>query len=278
MSSHIRPAVEDLRVAYECVESALVSPGVRRKFWQMREKVLECSLAPRSRLAVYHTLWWLPSVAYVGRAPSLERWRRAAQDLGHAPLLKILFAQMQKGTLENIFTSTQVRNVLDFLIFTRRFGPLHKLDRKKSGGLELVITIGVAGSGKSTYIKRHYPHYARVSMDEARGRFSLDPGDPVQSQLAYRYCIPILDEVLARGRSAVWDATAVTSSSRKQVVRIGRKHGAKIVAVFFDLPLAEISRRNTGRRRVVPMRAVKEQFEQLEPPHRWEFDKIIIAT
>ena len=277
---HLVSPAANLWREFECIKSVLTGLSDRwRKFHLAREKVLECEgISPRRRLEIYHTLWWLRDIAYIGRAPNLSRWRAAVEDLGTAKLIKLILAGIERGEFEGIFSPEQVRNIVDFTIFARNFGPLRWYDRfRRPGEIELVVTIGVAGSGKSTYINRHFPDFARVSMDEVRGRFALDPGDPFQSQLAYRYAIPVLERTLAGGRSAVWDATALTSSSRKRVIQIGRKYGAKITAVFFDLPLEEISRRNTSRRRVVPWRAVVDQFRQLEPPHRWEFDKILIA-
>jgi putative protein kinase ArgK-like GTPase of G3E family len=46
--------------------------------------------------------------------------------------------------------------------------------------LELVITIGVAGSGKSTFCENFFPDYKRVNMDKYRGMLSLDPADKLQ--------------------------------------------------------------------------------------------------
>ena len=74
-------------------------------------------------------------------------------------------------------------------------------NRRKN--FELVLTIGIAGSGKTTYVRREYPDCHWISMDRVRGILSLDPGDTTQSPLAYRYCLGELHRVLAEGQSAV---------------------------------------------------------------------------
>ncbi len=268
---------KSLREIYGVFARAVVETGGAREFWRAREIVLDSKLKRRERLWVYHTLWWLPKITYRGRAPNLVLWKRAAQDLASLRLLKVLIGEISHKRFAPIFSESQIRNMIDFLIFSSKFRQIRRARKNQDRRLELVITIGVAGSGKSTFISKNFPEHTRVSMDEARGKFALDPGDPQQSRLAYLYCLPVLDEVLSAGKSAVWDATALSSSSRKGVLEIARKHNARTTAVFFDLPFDEISRRNRGRRRVVPLRAITEQFRQLEPPHRWEFDKIIIV-
>lgn len=141
----------------------------------------------------------------------------------------------------------------------------------------LVVPIGVAGSGKTTYVKKHYPQFQRISMDEIRGWLSLDPADPLQSQLAYRYCLPILRKALSNGKSAVWDATSLTPVSRKTVVDIAREFDARITMLLFDVPIDELLRRNSNRRGKVPDEVILSQLRELEPPSENEADKIIVV-
>ena len=147
-------------------------------------------------------------------------------------------------------------------------------NRRKN--FELVLTIGVAGSGKTTYVRREYPDYEWISMDRVRGILSLDPGDATQSPLAYRYCLAELNRVLAEGQSAVWDATSTTISSRKEVLTIAKKFGAKRTIVFFGTSLEEALKRNRNRKRIVPEFVIREQFDELEFPEETEADEIVV--
>ena len=142
----------------------------------------------------------------------------------------------------------------------------------------LIIPVGIAGSGKSTYIRQNYPEFQRICMDEIRGRFSLDPADKQQTVLARDYCMPLLEEALAKGESVVWDATSLTEKIRKGLIDAAQKVGAKTVIVFFSTPLEVILKRNSSRKRIVPEEAIMRQWNELEKPKSNEADKLIVVA
>ena len=89
--------------------------------------------------------------------------------------------------------------------------------------MELVIFVGVQGSGKSTWYRNHFAathvHISKDLMTSTRNR------DARQQQM--------LHEALAAGQSVVVDNTNPTRESRGPIIEIGRQYGARIIACVF---------------------------------------------
>ena len=164
----------------------------------------------------------------------------------------------------------------DYLLLIESGWNFNQIKTMREIGQIFIITVGVAGCGKTTYVKKRFPNFYRISMDEIRGQLSLDPADSEQSQLAFRCCYPLLQRALSGGKSIVWDATSLTTNSRKQLIQSARRFGFRVVIIYFDIPLEEILRRNSQRRRKVPDSAILCQWKEIEPPQKNEADELII--
>ncbi|RKZ32772.1 hypothetical protein DRQ33_05295 [bacterium] len=260
---------------------SMIGKHGRDAFPVARKKLLKSVLGSHRRFMLYKLLWWLPFI--FNSNPPIQKWEKIAMDMPAKSLVEsilgMIISRERGNSHKQIFSESQINNAVKFLRnYTMGIPILFRMRiRDKNNINELIITIGVAGSGKSKFIQQKYSHYERISMDRVRGIYSLDPADPEQSQLAYRYCIPQLEKVLAQGKSAIWDATSLTQSSRKGILTLARKYNAKVITIFFDIPIDEVKRRNRSRRRVVPENVIDEQNAKLEPPHIWETDEIIIV-
>ena len=110
-------------------------------------------------------------------------------------------------------------------------------------GPELVVVVGLQGSGKSTLVRRTLAaDHVVVSKDHwprARRR--------EQRQLR------VVEEHLRAGRSVVVDGTNASAERRAGLVALARELGVPVRAVHVDTPFAVCERRNaarTGRERV----------------------------
>jgi predicted kinase len=139
-----------------------------------------------------------------------------------------------------------------------------------SAELELLIFIGLPGSGKSSFFEQRFSrtHY-RSSKDELRLRRL-----PVGSQLA------LLRGPLSAQQSVVIDDTNLTRELRAALIAEGQRHGARVVAYFFDCPAGDCIARNrarTGRARI-PDAAIFASAKRLQPPSLDEgFDEIHVV-
>ena len=126
----------------------------------------------------------------------------------------------------------------------------------------VVLLVGAAGSGKSTFAARHFAPPAVLSSDALREAISGDAGNQAASRTAFAALHRSLDRRLEAGLSTVVDATNVTASARHAIRRIAGRHGVPVVVVVLDLPSKVVRARNAGRTgRRVPDAVVARQLE-----------------
>lgn len=103
--------------------------------------------------------------------------------------------------------------------------------------LELIVFVGLPGSGKSTYYRAHFAAtHAQVSKD-------LMPNARRRDDRQERE----IDAALAAGKSVVVDNTNPSLEVRAPLIRLGRRHGARIIAVYFETDVRTAIMRNRQR-------------------------------
>ncbi len=128
----------------------------------------------------------------------------------------------------------------------------------------LVVLIGAAGAGKSTFAARHFAPDEILSSDALRMAIAGDPADQAATRPAFSALHRSLARRLAQGRLTVVDATSVKRAARLDLLRRARAAGVPAVAIVLDLPAATVHERNLARGgRVVPGDAVDAQLANL---------------
>ncbi len=128
----------------------------------------------------------------------------------------------------------------------------------------LVVLVGAAGSGKSTLAARLFRPADVLSSDAYRERVAGDAGDQSATRTAFTILHRELGRRMARGQTAVVDATNVTAFARRSLLRRAATHGVPAVAIVLDLPAALVLARNATRpARIVPEAAVLAQLRDL---------------
>jgi predicted kinase len=137
--------------------------------------------------------------------------------------------------------------------------------------LELIILIGLPGAGKSTYFRAHFAsthaHVSKDLMPNARRRDDRQERD--------------IEAALAAGKSVVVDNTNPSREVRAPLIALGRRHGARIVAVYFETDVRTAIMRNRQRegRARVPDVAIFATRKKLVPPTLEEgFDEVRVIT
>ena len=136
---------------------------------------------------------------------------------------------------------------------------------------ELVILVGLPGSGKSTYYREHFAathvHVSKDLMKNARDR------DTKQRLL--------IEKALEEGKPVVVDNTNPTPAVREPLIAAARRSGARVVGYFFDVPVKvalERNRKREGNERV-PDVAIFVTAKKLVPPKFEEgFDEIHVVA
>jgi protein phosphatase len=127
----------------------------------------------------------------------------------------------------------------------------------------LVLLVGPAGSGKSTWARARFRPAQIVSSDDLRELVSDDPADQSATRDAFTLLHLIARARTARGLLTVVDATNLLASSRKPLLELARRHDRPVLVVVFEVPIDELLARNAGRERVVPEATVRHHHALL---------------
>jgi protein phosphatase len=128
----------------------------------------------------------------------------------------------------------------------------------------LVVLVGAAGAGKTTFAARHFDPSETLSSDAFREILSGDPGDQRATRGAFSILHREVGRRLAAGGLVVVDATNVERHARLALIARARAGGVPAIAIVFDLPAAVVHDRNARRvGRVVDPAVVDRHLELL---------------
>src|SRR5437868_418018 len=135
--------------------------------------------------------------------------------------------------------------------------------------MELVVFVGLQGSGKSGF---YSSRYAGTHVHVSKDLFPRHTRQKPERQLRQ------IEQALATGRSVVVDNTNPRRADRAPLVEMGRRHGARTIAVHFLASVGEALGRNRAREGTarVPDVAIFTAARRLEPPMPEEgFDEVV---
>jgi protein phosphatase len=128
----------------------------------------------------------------------------------------------------------------------------------------LVLLIGPAGAGKSTFARAHFAQFEVVSSDHMRQLVSNDPADQGASAEAFRVLALLINGRLKRRLMTVVDATSLRAANRRRYRQLAARYGVPVVAIAFDLAPRTYHARNRGRDgRVVEDEVVDSQVDMM---------------
>jgi protein phosphatase len=115
----------------------------------------------------------------------------------------------------------------------------------------LTVLAGAPGSGKSTYAAARWSGDQIVSSDQIRAKIGVSPGERAVTFRLFHSAIALR---LARGLSAVADATSARPEHRAELLAIAREWGATAVLIVMNTPVEMCVANNAVRedRRRVP--------------------------
>jgi F420-dependent oxidoreductase-like protein len=127
----------------------------------------------------------------------------------------------------------------------------------------LVVLIGVAGSGKSTWAARWFPATSIVSSDDLRAVVGRHRHDLQATKDAVEVLDLVVSKRLRRGLLTVIDSTSLEPAVRARYRALAEKAGVPCAAVIVDTPERETRARNRGRAEAVPSSVVTSQLRAL---------------
>jgi F420-dependent oxidoreductase-like protein len=123
----------------------------------------------------------------------------------------------------------------------------------------LVVLVGPAGTGKSTWAHRWFPPATVVSSDAMRAVVGIDEHDQRASKDAFDIVERITDARLRRGFSTVLDTTGLEAKQRARWLALARRRGVPVHAVLLVVDEKAVRARNRARPRPVPTAVVTKQ-------------------
>ena len=134
----------------------------------------------------------------------------------------------------------------------------------------LIMMMGIAGAGKSTWIKQNYPDVEPVSRDaisfeilDEKGGEYFDHEDEVFNSFIHQIIGSLVaDEV------TIADATHLNRKARLKVLSRVRKYADEVEVVWIRVPLETALRQNAMRsgRAKVPNDVIKRMYQSIERP------------
>ncbi len=141
----------------------------------------------------------------------------------------------------------------------------------------MVLSIGLPGSGKSTWFKRH--NILPLSSDMVRILLFDDVTEQRYQDLVFSTLRSMLRaRLLARRPWNYVDATNLSPHERRSWIKLAHDFGYEAHAVFFDVPPEVCIDRNRRRERNVPEEVMQRMASKLRPPKFEEgFAKITVV-
>jgi predicted kinase len=135
---------------------------------------------------------------------------------------------------------------------------------------KLIMMMGVAGAGKSTWIKQNYPDVVPVSRDAIRFEILDEKGGEYfdhETEVFNSFIHQIIGSLVA-DEVTIADATHLNRKARLKVLSRVRKYADEVEVVWLKVSLETAMRQNamrTGRSRV-PNDVIKNMYYSIERP------------
>jgi predicted kinase len=141
----------------------------------------------------------------------------------------------------------------------------------------VVLAIGLPGSGKSSWFKRH--NVTPLSSDLMRTLLFDDVHEQRYQDLVFSNLRSMLKARLIAKRPMNYvDATNLTPKERQHWIKLAKDYNYEVHAVFFDVPLEVCVERHQRRDRVVPEDVMRRMAAKLKAPTFEEgFAKITVV-
>jgi len=155
--------------------------------------------------------------------------------------------------------------------------PVAQVHAKKQPRGIVVLTIGLPGSGKTSWFRRRA--ITPLSSDLLRMMLFDDITEQRYQDLVFstlRYLLRA--RMIARMPWNYVDATNLSPRERRGWIKMAQEFGYEVHAVFFDVPIEVCMERNARRGRMVPDDVMQRMAGKLRPPTFDEgFSKITVV-
>lgn len=128
-----------------------------------------------------------------------------------------------------------------------------------------IMMVGLPGSGKSTYAKKHFEDFVILESDALREELLGDAESQANNALIFSEMEKRAISALLDGRNVVYDATNIDEQNRKNLLS-KLPCGVRKEAFVLQAPISVCLRRNASRSRHVPEAVIVRMARSLQRP------------
>lgn len=128
----------------------------------------------------------------------------------------------------------------------------------------LILLIGIAASGKSTFAEKHFSSTQIVSSDYCRAIICDDEKNQSVTPQAFRLLHYIVRQRLNIGKLTVIDATNLHHKARIPLLEIASIRNIPVSAIIFDIPETLCIKRDLSRNRIVGSDVIIRQYQDFQ--------------
>lgn len=141
---------------------------------------------------------------------------------------------------------------------------------------ELIMLVGLPGSGKS-YVAKMFRGYDVFSSDAIREELTGDSSNQDQNKEVFNILHKRIYDNLKSKRSAIYDATNLSSKRRRQFLQTIKNLDVYKSAIVIATPFEECVENNKSRDRVVPDHVMDRMYKSFQIPIKQEgFDSVML--
>jgi predicted kinase len=133
---------------------------------------------------------------------------------------------------------------------------------------DVVVTSGLPGAGKDSWVRENLGQWPLVSLDQIRQELEVAPSDSQGEVVAQAR--ELAREHLRAGRGFVWNATNLSQRLRTSVVNLLLGYGARVRIVYIEVPEKTLRAQNRARSAVVPDGIIDRLLDRWEVPELGE--------
>lgn len=145
-------------------------------------------------------------------------------------------------------------------------------------GAWCTILVGIAGSGKNTWINKNYQG-SIIELDQIRKKHKIKATNKNAQGFIAQEAKEMLRESLRKKQDILWNATNITILQRASIIDIALQYKAKIRIVYIDCSLEHALKQNKQRTeyKQIPDKAIEKMFSKLEVPDITECHELIVT-
>lgn len=143
------------------------------------------------------------------------------------------------------------------------------------------MTVGLPGSGKSTYAEKMSREHNAVicSSDKIREELCGDENSQKNNDEVFKLLHTRVKEYLKAGENVIYDATNINSKRRRAFLAEMRNISCKKFCVVMATPFNECCKWNESRNRVVPYEVIERMYKNWNTPYWFEgWDEILLKA